>query len=143
MDKYSFSVLWSDEDDAYVATVPEFPGLSAFGDTPEEAIREAKIALRGFIEVYEEDGCKLPQPMKVKKYSGQIRLRLPKSLHERLSREAKHNGVSLNMQITNTLSEGWVAIKTLEKLWQAIPVLTDAYSDYSESQTKSNTSGVG
>jgi predicted RNase H-like HicB family nuclease len=63
MHKYSFNVQWSDEDDAYVATVPEFPGLSAFGDTPDEAIVEAQTALEGFIEVYEEDGCPLPKPL--------------------------------------------------------------------------------
>lgn len=39
-----------------------FPGLSAFGDTPEEAVEEAKIAVEGFLKVYEEDGCQIPEP---------------------------------------------------------------------------------
>ena len=52
MDKYSINIMWTDEDEGYIATIPEFPGLSAFGESPEEAIGEAKIALAGFIEVY-------------------------------------------------------------------------------------------
>ena len=44
MFKYSINLTWSDEDNCYVATVSEFPGLSAFGDTPEEAAEEASPA---------------------------------------------------------------------------------------------------
>jgi len=62
MFKYSINLTWSDEDNCYVATVSEFPGLSAFGDTPEEAVEEAKIAVEGFLKVYEEDGCQIPEP---------------------------------------------------------------------------------
>jgi len=56
MFKYSVNTYWSDEDEGYVAFIPELPGLSAFGDTPEEAVAEAKIAADGFIKVLQEDG---------------------------------------------------------------------------------------
>ncbi|RJQ56373.1 MAG: type II toxin-antitoxin system HicB family antitoxin [Desulfobacteraceae bacterium] len=105
MFKYSIFVAWSDEDEAYVATIPEFPGLSAFGDTPEKAIREAKTAAKGFIKVYEEDGCDLPEPNTITSYSGQTRLRLPKSLHAALSQEAQIEGISFNTYVINLLSE--------------------------------------
>ena len=105
MDKYSINVAWSDEDDCFVAKVPEFPGLSAFGDTKAEAMSEAEIALSGFLKVYDEDGCPLPEPHKVKEFSGQIRIRIPKSLHEELSRLARQEGVSLNTIIVSLLSE--------------------------------------
>jgi len=62
MFKYSINLIWSDEDNSYVATVSKFSGLSAFGDTPEEAVEEAKIAVEGFLKVYEEDGCQIPEP---------------------------------------------------------------------------------
>ncbi len=103
--KYSINLIWSEEDCCYVARVSEFPGLSAFGETPEEAVKEAKIALDGFIKVYEEDGCSLPEPETLKQYSGQTRLRLPKSLHAALSEEAKIEGISLNSFIVYLLSE--------------------------------------
>ena len=39
--KYRFDLNWSDEDDGYIAVCPEFPGLSAFGETAEESLAEA------------------------------------------------------------------------------------------------------
>jgi antitoxin HicB len=108
MNKYSINIMWSDEDGGYIATIPEFPGLSAFGENPEEAIEEAKIALEGFLEVYNEDGCKIPEPQTLECYSGQTRLRLPKTLHAKLSQQAQREGVSLNTYLVQLLSEGHV-----------------------------------
>jgi len=58
--RYSFTVQWSDEDGEYMALCPAFPGLSAFGKTPQEAVREGTIALRGFIKSHEIEGDPLP-----------------------------------------------------------------------------------
>lgn len=109
MFKYSINLIWSEEDDCYVSTVSEFPGLSAFGDTPEEAVEEAKIAVKGFLKVYEEDGCPIPESETLKPFSGQTRLRLPKSLHATLSQEAGREGISLNSYIVHLLSERHVS----------------------------------
>ncbi len=62
VDRYAITVFWSEEDDAYVAVCPVFAGHSALGDTPEEALREGRIALEGFIESYLEHGDPLPKP---------------------------------------------------------------------------------
>jgi predicted RNase H-like HicB family nuclease len=61
MFKYSINLTWSNENNCYVAPVSEFPGLSAFGDTPEEAVE-------GFLKVYEEDGCPIPEPKILKPF---------------------------------------------------------------------------
>lgn len=103
MKNYQFNLTWSEEDDSYIATCPEFYGLSAFGDTPEEALAEAKIALELFIESYEADKIPLPEPNIVKEYSGQIRLRLPKSLHQQAAKRATIDGISLNQYICYAL----------------------------------------
>ena len=113
MHNYSVEAIWSEEDECYIATIPEFPGLSAFGDAQEKAIKEAKIALKGFIKVYKEDGCDLPKPYLLEPFSGQTRLRLPKSLHASLAKEAKREGVSLNTYILSILSERHYA-RTIE-----------------------------
>ncbi len=97
--------MWSDEDEGYIATIPEFPGLSAFGEDAEEAIEEAKIVLEGFLQVYKEDGCRIPEPQTLETYSGQTRLRIPKSLHAKLSQQAKREGVSLNTYLVQLLAE--------------------------------------
>jgi len=104
MNQYSINVVWSDEDNCFIATVPEFPGLSAFGDTKAEALKEAEIALCGFIEIHKEKKIELPTPQKVKEFSGQIRIRIPKSLHGKLSEFAQGEGVSLNTLIVSLLS---------------------------------------
>lgn len=57
---YQFNLVWSDLDNEYMAICSEFPGLSAFGATPEEALAEANIALELFIETYKEDRHSLP-----------------------------------------------------------------------------------
>ncbi|MBU1078419.1 MAG: toxin-antitoxin system HicB family antitoxin [Spirochaetes bacterium] len=106
--KYSIKVAWSDEDKSFIATIEELPGLSAFGDSQEEAVEEAKIAAAGFLKVFEEDGIPIPEPIKTSEYSGQIRLRLGKSLHEKLTIQAKREGVSLNHHMITLLSAGSV-----------------------------------
>lgn len=105
MSKHSALIQWSEEDKAYVAVVPELPGLSAFGSSPEEAAKELAIAKEAYLEVLVEDGEEIPEPEVLKPFSGQTRLRLPKSLHAALSNQARDEGVSLNTYIVQLLSE--------------------------------------
>ncbi len=105
MFKYSINLSWSVEDEGYIATIPEFPGLSAFGETPSDAVEEAKMAAEGFIKIYRENGRPLPEPTTLSDFSGQLRIRIPKSLHASLSEEAKKEGISLNTYINHLLSE--------------------------------------
>ncbi|MGI8787515.1 MAG: type II toxin-antitoxin system HicB family antitoxin [Pyrinomonadaceae bacterium] len=63
--KYALQIFWSEEDKSFVAICQEFPGLSAFGETREEALREAQIALDLMIETYREKGFALPEPQGV------------------------------------------------------------------------------
>jgi len=67
MFNYSINLIWSLLDECYIATIPEFPGLSAFGKTPEEAVKEAKCACELFIEDMVEDGEEIPQPASITK----------------------------------------------------------------------------
>ena len=60
--KYAIHIFWSDEDESFVAVCDEFPGLSAFGETREEALKEAQIALDAMIEAYRSSGIRLPEP---------------------------------------------------------------------------------
>jgi antitoxin HicB len=107
MDRYSIDIAWSEEDGGYIATVPEFPGLSAFGETWEEAAGQAREALRGFIDTYREDGLPLPEQQEKARFSGQLRLRMPASLHARLAQRAEREGVSLNQLLVSLLSEAY------------------------------------
>jgi predicted RNase H-like HicB family nuclease len=64
-DKYTIQIFWSVEDEAFVAVCQEFPGLSAFGETREEALREAQIALGLMIQTYQSKGISLPEPQTI------------------------------------------------------------------------------
>lgn len=59
---YPIRIFWSDEDEAYIADVPDLRSCSAFGDTPEEALREIQVALQLRIEGARERGIALPPP---------------------------------------------------------------------------------
>jgi len=103
--KHSVFIQWSDDDHVFIATVPEIPGVNAFGDTPEDAARELETAKEIFLKVMEEDGDEIPDPDIFVQHSGQIRIRIPKSLHASLSMAAKKEGASLNSYIAHLLSE--------------------------------------
>lgn len=104
MNKYGLNIVWSEEDKGYIATCPEFPGLSAFGETFEDVIAEAKLAQELFVETYEQEGLPLPEARPLSSYSGQFRLRIPQSLHHQLTVMAQQEGVSLNQFILTMLA---------------------------------------
>jgi predicted RNase H-like HicB family nuclease len=62
MDRYEIIIYWSDEDQAYVAEVPELPGCSAHGNTYESALSNAKQAVALWIETAKEFNDPIPAP---------------------------------------------------------------------------------
>jgi len=63
MQKYSVIIRYSEEDNCYVASVPELVGCMAHGDTRDEAIREIQDALSIHIEMMQKQGDAMPEPM--------------------------------------------------------------------------------
>ena len=102
INRYPFHIEWSEEDQEYVATCAAFPGLSAFGSSEKEALKEAKIALAGFVETCEANSIPLPEPT-TRELSGKLQLRLPKSLHGLAARMAALEEVSLNTYIADAV----------------------------------------
>ena len=62
MHKYEIIMYWSNEDDAFVAEVPELPGCAAHGDTHEMALAEVKQAMDLWIDTAREFGDPIPEP---------------------------------------------------------------------------------
>jgi predicted RNase H-like HicB family nuclease len=58
---YHINIFFDAEDGDYIADIPDFKHISAFGVTPEEALREVLIALELTVEVYREQGKPLPE----------------------------------------------------------------------------------
>ena len=62
MKDYAINVFYSDEDECYVANIPDLKYCSAFGDTPEEAVRELMIAKELWLDAARELGKPIPPP---------------------------------------------------------------------------------
>jgi predicted RNase H-like HicB family nuclease len=60
--RYEIIIYWSDEDDAYIAEVPELPGCMADGATYQEAVANAEQVIREWIETAEALGRPVPKP---------------------------------------------------------------------------------
>ncbi len=93
---------WSDEDECYIATLPAWQNARTHGRTLEEASRAARAVLEMLIDDARRRGQ--PCPPVNERYSGNLRLRLPASLHARLAREAEREGVSLNQWLVTKLA---------------------------------------
>ena len=63
MYKYCREVMWSSEDDAFIATVAELPGCQADGKTVIEAMNNLEIAIEAWIETANEIGRAIPNPL--------------------------------------------------------------------------------
>jgi len=85
---YLYSVVWSEEDHAFIGRVLEFHSLAAHGDTQEEALREIRAVVGHALEDLEESGEALPVPLSKRNFSGTLNLRMPKHLHRQLVVEA-------------------------------------------------------
>ena len=62
MYKYEVIIYWSDEDNAYIAEVPELPGCMADGSTYEAALKNVRIIIEEWIETARELGRPIPVP---------------------------------------------------------------------------------
>jgi len=100
---YTYRVFWSEEDDAYIATVAEFPRLSSIEDTQSEAFAGMVELVRFVLNEMEKAGEVPPIPLTKKRYSGEIRLRMPTEVHRRVAMEAAEQGVSINQLLVSRI----------------------------------------
>jgi len=59
---YSMVIEWSDADQAFIVSLPEFPGNHTHGDTYEEAVKQGQDLMESLIMWAQQDGKPLPQP---------------------------------------------------------------------------------
>lgn len=60
--RYSMIIQWSDEDQAYIVTVPELPGCRTHGETYEEAVKQGQDAIESWIMAALADNDPIPAP---------------------------------------------------------------------------------
>lgn len=102
---YTFIVI--PDDDCYFIKVKELEGCMSQGDTIEEAFSMIRDAMNSWLDIAIEEGDEIPLPVSMQEvnYSGKMSLRMPKSLHKKVAKEAKKEGVSLNSYIVTCLAE--------------------------------------
>jgi len=89
----------------YVSEVLELPGCSSTGDTEVEALESLNEAMEGYLQTKLEYHDPIPEPVLAEGFSGKFVLRLPKTLHRKLSFESRKQGVSLNQYALYKLSQ--------------------------------------
>ena len=103
-DLYERKVFYSKEDEGWVAVTPELAGCSAFGKTPEKALKGLDTAIGLWLEAAKAKKWSVPKPLATKKAAGRILLRLPRELHQDYLSIATEEGVSLNQYMLYVLA---------------------------------------
>ena len=62
MKDYHINIFYSEEDEGYIADIPDLKFCSAFGETPEEALKEVLIAKAAWLETARAEGKPIPLP---------------------------------------------------------------------------------
>ena len=62
MNKYEMILYWSEEDQAFIAEVPELPGCAADGSTRQEALANAEVVIAEWLETARDLGRPIPEP---------------------------------------------------------------------------------
>ena len=101
---YRMEITPDIEEGGYVISFPDLPGCLTSGETIEKAVQNAEDAKRAWFTAAIEEQIAIPDPRRLEKYSGQFKLRIPKSLHMRLAEQARHEGVSMNQYCVYLLS---------------------------------------
>ena len=97
--------VFLDEEGEWVAHFVELPPISAFAETPDDAVKELKEAWELTKESYREAGEDIPVAPVNKNYSGQFNVRLDKRVHRALAVEAAQAGISLNALVAQKLAK--------------------------------------
>jgi predicted RNase H-like HicB family nuclease len=112
LDRFSTTVFFDPESSGYIAVCDEIPGVSAFGVTRADALREFETVLEMAVDAYRAEGWPLPlphRPIDPALPSGEFRVRLPRYVHALLARRAEAEGVSQNTLVVALLAQGLAA----------------------------------
>ena len=87
---YRMEIIEDQDEGGFVVSFPELPGCITCGETMESAI---------------ETGIEIHEPDNLEEYSGQFKLRIPRSLHRSLVEHSKREGISMNQYCVYLLSK--------------------------------------
>ena len=93
---YRMEIVEDEEEGGFVVSYPDLPGCITCGETIERAVQNALDAKRTWIEAALEERIEIYEPDSLENYSGQFKLRIPRSLHRSLAEHSQKEGISMN-----------------------------------------------
>ena len=104
LDRYTYRLTWSEEDEEHVGLCAEFPSLSWLDSTPEKALAGIRKLVKEVLTDIAKSGEIIPEPISLKNYSGKFMVRVPPETHRMLAVQAAESGVSLNRLVSSKLN---------------------------------------
>ena len=102
---YKMEIIEDQDEGGFVISYPDLPGCITCGETIESAMQNAKDANREWIRAALEEGIEIYEPDSLENYSGQFKLRIPRSLHRSLAEHSQREGISMNQYCVYLLSK--------------------------------------
>ena len=104
VEKYTYRVRWSEEDQEHVGLVAEFPSLSWLAGTTGDALNGITKLVAEVIADMVKSKEAPPEPLSTREFKGHIAVRVPPEQHRELAMEAAEQNISLNRLISRKLS---------------------------------------
>lgn len=102
---YRMEVVEDTDKGRFVVSYPELPGCVTYGRTLEMAAASALEAKKAWLEAAIERGTEITEPDSLDDYSGQFKLRIPRSLHRSLVEHSRREGISMNQYCVYLLAK--------------------------------------
>ena len=102
---FKLEIIPDTEELGFVASYPELPGCITCGETVVEAIENAEDAKKEWLSAAIEEGIEIAEPETADSYSGQFKLRLPKTLHKTLAEDVSMNQYCVYLLSKNSEKE--------------------------------------
>ncbi len=104
IDRYTYRVTWSEEDQEHVGLCAEFPSLSWLEKNPEKALGGIRKLVQSCVRDMATNKEPVPEPVSARNFSGKFMVRVPPQTHRMLAIQAAESGVSLNRLVASKLS---------------------------------------
>ena len=101
---YRMEIVKDPDGEGYLLYCPDLNGCMTCAASIADGIKQLEDAKSAWLEAALEEGMEIPEPLQTEQYSGQFKLRMPKSLHKRLAEQAREEGISMNQYCVYKLS---------------------------------------
>jgi len=102
---YKIEIVKDEIEGGYILSIPELKGCITCAENLEKGIEMLEDAKKQWFIAALESEYEIPEPNILENYSGQFKLRLPKSLHKELAERSKQEGISMNQYCLYLLSK--------------------------------------